>query len=625
MPTKSNKKKKSKAALEAELKAKEEEEERLRLEEEQENERLRLLKKEEDEKQERKKLQEVQFQKDENEMEEIKTKRHTIFCQEMKLLQDEQEWKEYLLCNDRSLAKNHDIVNLNCFLYEHRIEHGDIITAKDLCNFCDDVATFTTELSADALYTNVQETSDDTIENTLTNDFVSKCLVLLGSKVDIVTSQFLKQRHKIPSHEGVLSVEGKTSSFDLRLYGVGNQSENSSTKVIMKNSMIELPPSYFSKNGVIVRVMKIPFHKNQGLHSGSPLIVGDTYQISVIHLPTPANQVGQWSVKSDNSCDVKTSHINDKIRCHIDIPNFIIESDSFTLLRQDDDSKGWSDKGIYDVTFDFVKRRVYFVLSEVESTVAIAFSKDIDLKYKSWSIGPAKSTIHDYSIPNQNRVEFLVETPRFFVRIQVIGINCYLIKPQLSQLSDILHKPHTPERLLLMLSQRGIHLLPYESQFSALHDSSMKKNRLIEERFYKDMSLLCFSFDVKSSPHNAILDSSRAIYNVRESDTFTGNSNMLPMYQIMMTFDKNDNFIRSDEKKNANICNANERVFCSLTDANDLSVTNDAHLYSIFTLKTHCSPEAYNRVEMSSPCSGETMKRLLWLVNPINFTNTKSE
>lgn len=623
MPKKS-KKKKSKAAIEAELKEKEEEEERLRMEEE-EKEKLRLLKKEENEKQEqiRKQLQREQFQKDEDEMCEIKMKRQDLFCQEMKIIQDEQEWREYLLCNDHSVTKIHDVVNLNCFLYEHRIEPGAIIAAEDICKFCDDVGAFMTGLSADDLHE--QKTSEDDIKNNMSHDFVSNCLVLLQSKADIVTSQYLKHHHKISTHEKLLSVQGERSSFDLRLYNAGNQTVDSSTKVVMQNAIIELPPPYLSKSGVIVRFMRIPFHKNQGLHRDSPLIIGDTYQISVRHLPIPANRVGHWSVKLDDTCSLKILNFHEEIRCCIDIPKFIVESNSLTLLRQDDDCKGWSNEGISDISFDFDKRRVSFNLSEAESTIAIALSKNIDLSYRSWSIGPVKTIALDTSIPNENRVEFSVETPRFCVRIQVIKMSCYLIEPQLSQLSDLLRKPHTPEHLLLKLSQRGIHLLPSKLEISALQNSSMNKNRLIEERFCEDLSLLCCSFDATSNLNNKDLDSSRVIYNIKESDTFTGYSNIFPNHQILMTlFDNNENLVSNEEKKKPHICNANGRVCCSLTaDIDNLSVASDTHLYSIFTMKTLCSPEAYNRVEMSSPCTSNTMRRLLWLVNPINFTDTK--
>ena len=184
----------------------------------------------------------------------------------------------------------------------------------------------------------------------------------------------------------------------------------------------------------------------------------------------------------------------------------------------------------------------------------------------------------------------------------MIGTHCYLVKPDIYQLKDLIREPHEPEKLLSLLSQRGIHLIQPES------DLKLTTKRLeIEDRFCEDMSLLCSAFDIQSSTHNSDLDESKAMYDIKESDIFTGGGNIFPMYQMLMEYEKK-----------------NDRVSCSIIDANSCSPQESksfSSLHPLFALENLCSPETLERVKMSPPILTLTMKRLLKLVNPISCSS----
>jgi hypothetical protein len=310
-------------------------------------------------------------------------------------------------------------------------------------------------------------------------------------------------------------------------------------------------------------------------------------------------------------------------------------------MRLDDICESWTSDGISNVKFDFEQNKASFNLSKSQSTVAIVQSRIDCLYYKEWSIGPVKDgicckyvkKIHNEALSNQSdAVELSLLSSQFRIRIQVLGTYCYLIEPSLHQLKDILNKAHTPEKLLSILSTRGIHILPSKCNATNTDNSSLKKKE-IDDRFCEDASLLCFAFDIKSSPHNADLDASKAMYIIKESDVFTGSSDIFPMYQMMMEFDENMDSAEIDmNTKELRPMDFSHKVFCSIIDPNDVNSnkrldepSQTISLYPLFSLDALCSPEAYQRVTASSPCTSDTMKRLLKLINLTSFCSLGKE
>lgn len=611
------KKKKSKAALEAELKAKQVEEERLRVEEE-EKERLRLVE-EEEEKQEqirKVKIRNERFQQDEELMKVIKEQRKVVFEQKLKLINEETEWKNHLNCNESHISNCVDDIYLNSFLYEYSLKCEEhFIDARDICKFCDDVGSIAMALRINSVR---QTLSDDggarQIEITV-DEFVSKCMSLLESKVTFFTSQYLAKYGMNQDRDDnwqLITHSGERSFFGLTFCTAKDST------VEMPNVIIDLPLSNLSKYGAVVRVMKLPFCKNQQQISDDSVLVDDAMYQIMISYQEPPKWVGQWMIQSTEDTGISNnSKSTDTIKCSITIPEGIVTSDSFTLLLLDEDKQEWIE-GLNNINFDFEKNTVTFDLNSLESTVAIFHSRADDFNYKRWSLGPVK----DAALKSAYPIELSVETPRFDLRFHVLESYCYLVEPDLPQLKDLIHQTHTPEALMMMLSQKGIYLLPGIHNMYSTNDSSCiddttisnTKCREIVNRFNEDMSLLCFSFEAKSSRETSKLDRTKAAYEIKESDVFTGCSDLFPMHQFVMVCETDED-LGNDQK-----CG---KVFCTTRNPkhnDNLVLLDDAHVYPWFNLKELSSPEAYDRIDTSSPVTSNTMRKLLNLMNLIDLS-----
>ncbi len=670
MPSKS-KKKKSKAALEAEQRAKEEEEEARRRAEEEEEKRQRELQKiAEEEERRRKQCREKVFCENEREMSEMKLERDGRFCDEMKVINNEREWRKFLSCpcsfggsedddietfaGGANFNSNVDVPSLNSFLFENEMPGAEELGSEpetwtetsilqDLCKFCSNVGCIMTKLKIEQLYLksttsrrneNASQSESQDSSEVKSIEFLTKCFDLLQMKLDVVTTKYIQKRNSLlltaDGGKSTSSCSNSDFSFGIQLHTPPKENETQSScvlvgKMILPIGQFSILSSTNSNHGCCIRVASIPFHKFQEKicynkdKNKDPLIIGNTlYQIDVLELPPIPRQVEKWIINvgtinkkrySDDGDDTNfnpngsnLNSISSKIECHIRIPDYIVPSDSLSIMRQDDDDvAGWSIDGISDVKFDFEQKKVFFNLSKSKNIVAITQSRTDDVRYKRWSIGPCEMKIPDAAFcstdQQSNAVKLLLETPRFDVEIQVIGTYCYLVEPELYQLKDLIRKPCTPEKLLSILSQRfGIHLVPSESDLNCTI-----KNSEVEDRFCDDMSLLSFAFDIQSSPHNFDLDRSKAMYDIKESDIFTGGRDIFPMHQILMEYDENIG-----------------KVSCSIIDPNGLLYEKKESLSSLFTLQDFVNPETLERVKLSSPCTSHTMKRLLKLVNPIS-------
>ena len=342
MPPKS-KKKKSKVALEAEQKAQEEEKERLRVEEEEKEKELRLQRAEE-EKQQRihQKLQEQKFRENEEEMSKIKCDRHQRLSEEMKLIEGAREWRDFLAC-DNIFDSINDVPSLNCFLYENKIPAFDEekISSKDLCKFGVDVSCIMTSLIIERLHLKSTSQLHHSLE-TKSRDFLSECLNLLQAKLNAVTVDFLKQKEK-----NLLTAERGTSCFGIELHETRQESDKLSS--FLGRTILPIGQfGVFSRNGCVLRVLSIPFYQcHETYHKEGPLIIGNTlFQVDVLELPPEPTLVEQWVINSDQTCNdyvLNTSNTNE-IECCLQIPDFLVPSNSLNILRQDDNLK-WSIEG----------------------------------------------------------------------------------------------------------------------------------------------------------------------------------------------------------------------------------------------------------------------------------------
>eukprot|EP00957_Ditylum_brightwellii_P003031 231473-Ditylum_brightwellii.AAC.1 len=236
------------------------------------------------------------------------------------------------------------------------------------------------------------------------------------------------------------------------------------------------------------------------------------------------------------------------------------------------------------------------------------------------------------SLCNTSVVRLSITTSRFIVTIQVNGSICTLVEPDIPPLCEIRNKSfRSPSDLLLELSRAGLHLLPTDEDIQRVNHTV--KIRDIEERMVSDLSYLCPSYFVKSSRFSVDLGRTKATYQIKESDAFTGAGcdPFLP-YLAMVELDR--------ESASAKCAPGSEElpVSCGSTRCSilvegqeedgamsaellDLSAKEGTQscLYMMNCIQPISTEEAIQKVKESSPRTTETMKQLLQLTRPFSL------
>lgn len=635
------KSKKTRAALAAEQKAREEEEERKCLMEAEENRKRQI---EEDKKRQffiQKRNE--KFEQNEKEMNVISNERESRYINEKKFIDAAEEWKKTLSSCNETVSKDVDEISLNSFLYEYRVikdDDEDVGTnIEDFINFCSDVEELIFGLNEEILYyqssknAQLQQHDLNGIKSKAT-EFIEKTHILLQEKIDVMTMNNNIRLIDEFSTEGAIgnTHHESTSGFGMAFYegGIENNGQESCTmRKILHSVDIGISCSVRKSftHGMVARVVKLPLSLiNTNDKSNFDFVNNIYYHVNVLPLSSTSKKVGNWMVDChQRSISYSKSKFEGSIKVCINLHKSVNDSIlGYKLVRLNDDRSQWTEDGLSNITFDEERNKIEFdLLSGLECIVTVVKPKQKGTIYEHWKIQQVKACpnlqcndIYDkVSSQKDYAVEVSVKTRTLTVNIQVLGHECFLVEPQQHAVKDLLYKPYSPERLLLELEARGIHLLPTKPQDDADIGSSCKlKVQEIENRFAEDISLLCFAYEVENSPHNEDFDSLKALYRVRESNLFTGGRcNFFPTYQMVMEYDHE-----------IQTCPISRGVFCSISNIEESTAySNDPlslmNLFPCFTMEKLSSKEVNEKVFQSSPHSSEVVCRLLKVLNLISF------
>ena len=617
--------KKSKAALAAEQKLKEEEEERRRIFEEEEKEKLRQ-KQLEEEKQRQIFIQkrDSKFEQNVKDMDVIRNERKARLVEEMRLIDEANKWQQIISCDEVRINKI-DEIGLNSFLYEYRIINGEDVAVKDLIQFCDKIHDLKLGLHVEFLHhrSSIESEALHAVKEVRSKatEFISKCFALMNTKVDVITMNCMKIIDDVSNEGVVTTAESRKSGFGIAFYKAKKKLQThgqllSNTFQVLQTVGVELSHSDKAAldHDMMVRVLKASI-STSGMDDLSDFVLVNNccYHVDVISVSSPTKKVGDWTIGSSQKCESHGANCGAGVKISILYGKNLVDSKGCRVVRLSDDHTKWTDNGLNNVKFDSISNRVEFDLVCSKSIVALVKDKPKKSFYKHWSIRQQK--LHPY-ISKVNieekpadhiATEISLQTFSTRVKIQVSGNSCFLIEPKVEQVADLLYLPFPPERLLLELDLRGVHLLPVMSMDNE-DILNRKTNEDIENRFVEDVSLLSCAYDICAKDQESVLN---ATYKIQESDHFTGCRNIFPMYQVAMCYDKNMTLNASSGA-----------IYCSIINpkAEEPDRLSRTDLFPMFTLNKLCSPESKMRLLQSAPSYSETVRGLLQLMNLIGYS-----
>eukprot|EP00567_Pseudictyota_dubia_P001741 CAMPEP_0197465878 /NCGR_PEP_ID=MMETSP1175-20131217/64765_1 /TAXON_ID=1003142 /ORGANISM="Triceratium dubium, Strain CCMP147" /LENGTH=632 /DNA_ID=CAMNT_0043001901 /DNA_START=232 /DNA_END=2130 /DNA_ORIENTATION=+ len=628
--------KKGKKAKKAELERKAREEEELRRKEEEERlEAERLVKQREEEK--RALERRIEARNDEVDrfvchVEEMSARMaaRTALLKSLRKKQHEvAEWQGHVGCNE---AEWPDVDTANLNTYATEIDENLSFKAGDVTKCINTIDRVLAELEYNLLEKKQEEQGSEKLI-----EFSFQLQRVLLKKIDAITAQMLKESRNTNTERGTLAFDNGATKYGVVLCLSTQNSEGHGEDTCLDLSSIGIRldiSGQLCRNDYAVRICRFPFEACPRLrYVCGDLTMGGVFHVEMVRMPSPEMALADgWTLCNDayanseqsNERSVGTPTFLAPIKCSVRLPsNIIVDSPSSLLAATwNGDEERWSSKDSSGLEYDVESRTVSFQLS-APGMVGILQSRQIDLDYKSWSLGPIKAN-------GEPVVKFKLVTPRFQVVLHISGSNCTLVAPDIPELSKLKGISQSPAQLLAKLSRSGLHLLPMDSD-AAKMERTMKMHN-IEERACGDVSILSTAFSIESSRFNSLLGRGQICYEIRESDTFTGGCDPSPMATALVEIDSESASARNAPGAKevpahcgnirCSIVKGAEEGPESIPDTKFNTAAKDGTESSLFM--SQCVPslsssEAMERVWSSSPLISETVKQVLELTRPFTF------
>lgn len=260
-------------------------------------------------------------------------------------------------------------------------------------------------------------------------------------------------------------------------------------------------------------------------------VVGDLIYFDILLTPPHSFEIRakKWSMRSKSSnCTTirqpaQPYPTSQNSKLSIKLADGVVISEGMRLCVWDAENSCWTEDGISDFQFSEATRTVQCQITTV-GIFAIVKSRTMDFPYKSWHLSPVLgSTIERNSLYPTNFEEHArlsIHTQQHHVVIDIIGMNCKLIKPDSSLFSDVCNIVMTPGNLLSSLMTKGVYLLPTNIDLYNV-DGAKPKRAEVEQRVMDEVSQGISSLEYTSSPWNqTILDAQIGVC-VRESTTYS--------------------------------------------------------------------------------------------------------
>ena len=290
----------------------------------------------------------------------------------------------------------------------------------------------------------------------------------------------------------------------------------------------------------------------------------------------------------------------------------------------------WTEESILDVDFHPDTNELKFSTVSVGS-IAVVQDRLTDLSYKEWSLAPF---MPKNAAEGGEEVRLTLKTPRFTVVIAATGQLCRLISPEIPQLAQLREQELEAGDLLNRLAAAGLNILPTDDDAAKCKYDGAEvagvtlKNKALEDKLCKELSYAATSFDFRGSRWNNSIGSGKCCFQVKETDAFTGGSDLVDYNMATIEMDAQSQSAL-DAPDVTEVC-ANGGLKCTLVDGGEepasrafdatLLAGTQSELYLISCLENIACKETIARVEASNGIICSTVRSLLQLTRPFSFS-----
>ena len=410
--------------------------------------------------------------------------------------------------------------------------------------------------------------------------------------------------------------------------------------LIFKNLDMRIDiPRPFASAQVAIRAIHFPYRQISSRFGTENLVLGGIFQLDIIHLPSTAKLVKGWVMRSidEKSTSIHKSNypignpdgvisaVAPQIKCSIKLgAGHILPEDPKVAWFHPVDHR-WVTDAVSDSHFNAETNELKFNVVAVGSFAVVQDALE-DLCFKEWSVKPVMAR------GEEQEIHYTMQTPRFTVKIAAkSGGKCQLLEPQIGPLKELREKLLEPAQLLNELKVAGINLMPTDENATKakLHNAEAPgltvKTPEIEKKACFVVSHLCTSFDFMSSRWNNSIGKGRCSLQVKETDAFTGGSDLVDYSVGLIELDK-----ESQTAKDApEVGEVVDGIKCSLILGgeepssrafNDQIMSGtETELYMSNCVKHICTPESLERVDASNGQINDTVRSLLLLTRPFSF------
>ncbi|GMH83327.1 hypothetical protein TrST_g4346 [Triparma strigata] len=407
-----------------------------------------------------------------------------------------------------------------------------------------------------------------------------------------------------------------------------------------KLGMLITLPKQFASLEVAVRGVHFPYNQISARFGTKDLVLGGVFQFDIIHLPPMSKKVKGWVMRKMTeegsrvcksnwpigNADGVISKAAAKIKCCITLPEGLVVDEDLSVKWFHPVDGRWTTEPIEETEYNMETRELRFTTVSTGS-IAVVQDRLTDLCYKSWSLSP-------FMIPGGGGcVNYSIITPRFVVTIEASSDGlCRLTSPDHPALAELRAKRLSPGDILYALKSAGINLLPVDSDAPKAKYVDAEVNGItlkapeIESKLYEEVSYLSTSFDFLSSRWNNGLGAGKSCVQVKETDAFTGGTDLVDYSMCVIEFDEQSS--SSEDAPGVGVCVGG--VKCSLVNSTegpsyrnfgaDLVDNTEGEVFLGKCLENIATKEAMGRVnggDMNLLAS--TVRCLLQLSRPFSF------
>jgi hypothetical protein len=316
-----------------------------------------------------------------------------------------------------------------------------------------------------------------------------------------------------------------------------------------------------------------------------------------------------------------------QIKCSMRLPKGLILPEDPKVAWFHPLDNRWTTESIFDVDWHPDTRELRFNTVTVGS-IAVVQDRLADVCYKEWSLAPVMPK------DGGEEVRLTLKTKRFDVVIAAVGTKCRLIEPQIEALAELREQDMAPGDLLNKLQAAGLNILPDdEDAAAAKYDGSevagvTLKNQDIESKLCEELAILATSFDFRSSRWNNSIGSGRCCIQAKETDAFTGGSDLVDYTMCMVELDSESQSAK-DAAENTSVC-VNGGLKCLLVSGGegpasrafdpDILPGTSSEVYLQTCLDNIACGETIARVNASDGILSSTVRSLLQLTRPFSFS-----